>query len=122
MPAYSFTRKEPGASRRFKACELPRREAAGDAFEPARPLVFVASQVALAAIAAAFAFFAQVIIAGVLGAVDANFRRRLLANAALKSGGLTHGFSLAYFAPCDGVVAGAGAASLGAAGAGRAGG
>ena len=88
-----------------------------------RPLVLVTPEIALAAVAAAFALFAQVIVAGVLGAVNANFRRRLVANAALESGGLSHGFSLAYFAFCD--VAGAAgdaAAGLGAAAVGRAGG
>jgi hypothetical protein len=58
----------------------------------------VAPEIALAAVAATFTLFAQVIVAGVLGAVDANFRRRLVANAALESSDLSHWFSLAYFA------------------------
>jgi hypothetical protein len=64
-----------------------------------------------------------VIGAGVLGAVDANFGGRLVADAALESSGLSHGFSLAYFAFCDGAgAAGIDAAAAGLAGAGRAGG
>ena len=65
----------------------------------------VAPEIALAAVAAALALFAQVIGAGVLGAIDANFGRRLVTDAALESGGLTHEFSLAYFAFCGGAVA-----------------
>ena len=82
------------------------------------PLVVIAPEIALAAVAAALALFAQVISAGVLGAIDANFAGRLLTNTALESSGFTHGFSLAYFAFCDGGLAGV--AGLGAAGAGRA--
>ena len=76
------------------------------------------AQIALAAIAAAFTPFAQMIGAGVLGAMDADFRGRLFTNAALESGGLSHGYSLTYFAFCAGGLAGVG--GLGAAGAGRA--
>jgi len=83
----------------------------------------VAPEIALAAVAAALALFAQVIGAGVLRAVDANFGRRLVADAALESGGLTHGFSLAYFAFRGGSgAARVAAAGFGAAGDGRAGG
>jgi hypothetical protein len=95
--------------------------APADAPSPPDSLVLRTPEVALAAVAAAFAFFAQVIGAGVLGAVDADFGGRLVADAALERSGLSHGYSLAYFAFCGdaGVTGGAG---LGAAVAGRAGG
>ena len=87
-------------------------------------LIVIASEIALAAVAAALAFFAQVIGARVLGAVHANFGGRLVANAALESNGLSHDSSLAYFAlgDCGAARVAAGAAGLGAAGTGRAGG
>ena len=89
-------------------------------------LIVIAPEIALAAVAAAFTFFTQVVGAGVLGTVDANFGGRLLADAAMESGDLSHGFSLAYFAFGDGAGApgapAAGAAGLGAAAAGRTGG
>jgi hypothetical protein len=59
--------------------------------------ILISPEIALAAIAAALAFFAQVIGAGVLGAVDADFGGWLVADRALESSGLSHGFTRAYF-------------------------
>src|SRR5258708_18713370 len=55
------------------------------------PLVVVAAHITLAAIAAALAFLAAVIGTNVLGAVNANLRRRFVANAAEESCDLGHG-------------------------------
>jgi hypothetical protein len=82
----------------------------------ARPLIVIAPEIALAAVAAASALFTQMIGAGVLGAMKANFGGRLFANGALESGGLSHVSSLCYFAFDD-----CGAAGLGVAGAAAAG-
>lgn len=64
-------------------------------------LIVVAPEVALAAIATALAFVAQVIGASVFGAVDANLGRGFVANVALESEGLGHeSNSLHHFAGC----------------------
>lgn len=77
-------------------------------------LIVVAPEVALAAIATAFALVAQMIGTSVFGAVDANFGGGLVANIALESEGLSHeSDSLRHFA-------GAAAAGFGVAAAGLA--
>lgn len=53
-------------------------------------LIVVTPEVALAAIATALAFVAQVIGASVFGAVDTNIGRGFVANVALESKGLGH--------------------------------
>ena len=75
-----------------------------------RRLIVVAPEIALAAVAAAFALFTQVIGAGVLGAVDANLGGRLLTDAALESCGLSH---RAFYFEFGDAEAGLGAAAAG---------
>ena len=61
-------------------------------------LVLVAPQLALAAIAAAFASLAPMVGAAVLGAIDANVRGRLVANAAKEGNDFTHRIYFSGFA------------------------
>jgi hypothetical protein len=102
----------------FFACAVNTGDAAKIPNEPKRPrrvtfmLIVVAPEIALAAIAAALAFLAEVIGTGIFGAVDTNVGGGFVTNVALESEDLGHG-SGSHFAGC---AAGLGGAGLGAAG------
>ena len=72
-------------------------------------LILLSAEFAGAAIATAVAFIAAVVVAHVLGAVDANLARRLAADATCKGGSLSHSLQFSFLRTGGAAGLGAGA-------------